>query len=72
MVADGTIAKPRAIEVMFGEEPEGMPVEEVIEGVPMEGAPDTLVDRVLGTCLVDLPIGQWLTSGEAGPSRPAM
>jgi hypothetical protein len=34
LVADGTIAKPGAIEVMFGEEPEGMPVEEVIEGVP--------------------------------------
>jgi hypothetical protein len=72
LVADGTIAKLGAIEVMFGEEPEGMPAEEVIEGVPMEGAPDTLVDRVLGACLEDLPIGQWPTSGEAGPSGPAM
>jgi hypothetical protein len=72
LVADGTIAKPGAIEVMFGEEPEGMPAEEVIEGVPMEGASDTLVDRVLGACLADLSIGQWPTSGEAGPSGPAM
>jgi hypothetical protein len=72
LVVDGTIAKPGAIEVMFGEEPEGMPAEEVIEGVPMEGALDTLVDRVLGACLEDLPIGQWLTSGEASPSGPAM
>ncbi len=46
LVANGTIAKPGAIEVMFGEEPEGMPTEEVIEGVTMEGTPDTLVDRV--------------------------
>ncbi len=58
LVADGTIAKLGAIEVMSGEEPKGMPVEEVIEGVPMEGAPDTLVDKVLGACLEDLPIGQ--------------
>jgi hypothetical protein len=72
LVADGTIAKPGAIEVMFGEEPEGMPVEEVIEGVPMVGAPDILVDRVLGACFEDLPIGQWPTSGEGSPSRPAM
>jgi hypothetical protein len=72
LVADGTIAKPGPIEVMFGEEPQGMLAEEVIEGVPMEGAPDTLVDRVLGACLEDLPIGQWPTSGEAGPSGPAM
>jgi len=70
LVADGTIAKPGAIEVMFGEELEGMPAEEVC--VPMEGAPDTLVDRVLGVCLEDLPIGQWPTSGEAGPFGPAM
>ncbi len=72
MVADGTIAKPGAIELMFGEEPEGMPAKEVIEGVPMEGAPNTLVDRVLGACLEDLPIGQWPTNGEADPSGPAM
>jgi len=57
---------------MFGEEPEGMPAKEVIEGVPMEGAPNTLVDRVLGACLEDLPIGQWPTNGEADPSGPAM
>ncbi|CAM6012497.1 unnamed protein product [Sphagnum balticum] len=69
---NGTIAKPGAIEVMFGEKPKGMRAEEVIEGVPMEGAPDTLVDRVLGACLEDLPIGQWPTSGEAGPSGPTM
>jgi hypothetical protein len=72
LVADGTIAKPGAIEVMSGEEPKGMPAEEVIEGVPMEGVSDTLVDRVLGACLEDLPIGQWPTSGEVGPSGPAM
>jgi len=72
LVADGTIAKPWAIEVMFGEEPEGMPAEEVIEGVPMEGTPDTLVDRVLGACLEDLPIGQWPKSGEVSRSGLAM
>jgi hypothetical protein len=72
LVADGTIAKLGAIEVMFGEKPEGMPTKEVIEGVPMEGAPDTLVDRVLGACLEDFPIGQWPANGEASPSGLAM